>query len=157
VFSTSASRLMWFRAGAGQISGVGSSKIDSDCQTFSVVGDSGASNTYFLMGDGKLYNMPVQGSLRFLVSDLNTNRLNPMPAGTTLSVGATSGITVSVGGTPVPSTSSATTGSILFKFTDASAGAISVTTTSPKGVATTYSFDVTTATTPDTGKTQCSQ
>jgi hypothetical protein len=157
VFSTSTSRLMWYRSGAGQIANVGTSKIDSDCQTFSIVGDSGASNTYFLMGAGKLYNMPVQGSLRFLVSDSNTNRLNPMPAGTTLSVSATSGISVSVSGTPVPSTSSARDAAILFKFTDAASGAISVTTTSPRGVATSYSFDVTTATSPDTGKTQCNK
>ncbi|MGM9488793.1 hypothetical protein ACS5PM_15680 [Ideonella sp. YS5] len=157
VFSTSTSRLMWYRSGAGVIANVGTAKIDSDCQTFSVVGDSGASGTYFLMGAGKLYNMPSQGSLKFLVSDTNTNRLNPMPAGTAVTVSATSGISVSVSGTPIPSTSSATGASILYKFTDAAAGAISVTTTSPKGVATSYSFDVTTATTPDTGKSQCSQ
>ena len=157
VFSTSTSRLMWYRSGAGEIANVGTAKIDEDCQTFSVVGDSGASTTYFLVGDGKLYNLPTQGTLKFLVSDTNTNRLNPMPAGTTLSVSATSGSSVSVIGTPVPSTRSAGDASILFKFTDAASGAISVTTTSPKGVVTSQSFNVTTATSPDAGKLQCNK
>jgi hypothetical protein len=83
------------------------------------------------------------------VSDRNAVRLNPMPAGTTVSVRASTGITVSVGGgSPVPSTSSATSASVLYQFTDATDGSISVTTTSPFGLATTYTFDVTTAAAP---------
>lgn len=145
VFSTSASRLMWYRGGAGVISNVSSGiKIDSGCSKFTILGDSGANGDYFLMGSGSLYNMPTQGSLKFVVSDENGVRLNPMPAGTTLSVRATTGITVSVGGgSPVANTASATSGSVLYQFTEASSGSISVTTTSPLGLATTFTFDVT--------------
>jgi hypothetical protein len=153
VFSTSASRLMWFRRSAGTLDRVTSGiKIDNGCSTFSIVGDSGAQATYFLMGDGALYNMPVQGSVNFVVSDQNANRLNPMPAGSTVTVSATTGITVSVGGgTPVPSTSSATAASVLYKFTDAASGSITVTTTSPKGVGTSFTVDVTTSSSPPSG------
>jgi len=157
VFSTSASRLMWNRSGAGQLFNVSSGiKIDSGCRTVSVVGDSGASTTYFLMGSGGLYNMPGQGSLNLVVSDENENRLNPMPAGTTLSVSATTGITVSVIGTPVPSTAKATPATVLYQFTDAASGSISVTTTTPKGVGTAYTFDVTTSASPASGSA-CTQ
>lgn len=153
VFSTSASRLMWNRAGAGQISGVSAGiKIDSDCAKYSIPGDSGATGDYFLMGRGSLYSMPAQGSLQFVVSDENGVRLNPMPAGTTLSVRASTGITVSVGGgSPVANTSSATSGSVLYQFSDAASGSISISTTSPLGLVTTYTFDITTSTTAPSG------
>lgn len=98
---------------------------------------------YYPVSSTDLYNLPVQGSLSFAVADANLIRLNPMPAGTTITVSATTGITVSVGGgSPVPSTTEATMGVIGYKFTDASSGTIFIRTTSPLGVTTAHAVNV---------------
>lgn len=79
-------------------------------------------------------------------------RLNPMPAGTVITAGATAGITVRVtGGSPVPSTTEASTASVQVEFVDASSGIVTVTVTTPKGLATPYSIPVTMGSRPTTG------
>lgn len=98
---------------------------------------------YYPVHGTSLYSMPIQGSLTFMVADANHLRLNPMPAGTTITVSATTGITVSVGGgSPVPSTAEARAGVIGYKFTDASSGTIFIRTTTPSGVSTSHSVNV---------------
>ena len=151
VLSTSASRLMWNRSGPGAVVGV-SGKLDSGCSAYSIVGDSGSSNTYFLMAGTGIYDMPAQGSLSFVVSDVNDVRLNPMPAGTLLRATATTGIIVTLGGgSPVPNTSSATNGAVGFKFDGAASGTIFISTVSPNGLTTSYPINVTTSATPLSG------
>lgn len=72
-----------------------------------------------------------------------TGRLNPMPAGTTISGSATDGVTVRVtGGSPVPSTGEASTASVQVQFTAATSGIVTLNVTTPKGLATVYSIPV---------------
>lgn len=162
VLSYSTSRPLWFRAGAGSLGGVSSGiRLDNGCSRLSIVtADDGwttSSGTYFRLGSGNLYNAPVAGTLTFLMADANANRLNPMPAGTLISASATTGLTVTVGGSPVGSTSSATAASIAYKFdtTTASSGTVTLTTTTPKGTVTSYAFDLTMSSSPPSG-TACS-
>lgn len=165
IFSKSTSRLMWNRSGdasSGTIIGVTSGvKLSSGCSVVAVnnaaPGETEDLRRFYLMGDGLLYNMPIQGSLQFTVSDANPNRLNPMPAGTTINASATTGITVTVGGgSPVPSTAEAKTATVGYKFTDASSGTIFIRTTSPLGVTTSFPVEVTLDTAPS-GVTECTK
>ena len=92
-------------------------------------------------------------SLNFIVADANTyptpgpngaiGRLNPMAARTTVEASTpTTGLKLTVGGTPVPNTSEASTASIGVGFDTASAGVVFVTFTSPSGLGTTYAINV---------------
>ncbi len=162
VLSTSGSRLMWFRDATSTpvVANVSGGLLDDGCQAQSiVVADDGfttSSATYYRMASGSLYKLPAAGSLTFLVSDENNNRLNPMPAGTTVTVSATDGITTSVsGGSPVANTSTATAAAISYKFTTASSGTIYISTTSPLGLTTTFPVAVSTSAAPPSG-TACS-
>ena len=91
--------------------------------------------------------------LNFIVADANTfptpgpngsiGRRNPMAAGTTVTASTpTTGLKLTVGGTPVPNTSEASAASIGVGFDTASGGVIFVTFTSPSGLATTYAINV---------------
>jgi len=156
VFSTSASRMLWFRDGAGSMGNVSNGiKLDSNCRKFTITtsddGFSTSSGDYFLLGRGAVYNVPINGLLTFLVADANNNRLNPMPAGTTITAAGTKGLGVAVVGTPVPSTASPSAASLSYLFDGASSGTVTVQTTSPKGVTTAYVFDLTTSSTPPSG------
>jgi hypothetical protein len=84
------------------------------------------------------------GFVSFLVADRNKFRLNPMPAGTTVSAVGTSGLSInSVGGTPVPSTLDATNSNLEFEFDDTTfSGVITVKFTTPKGISTAYGFSI---------------
>jgi hypothetical protein len=86
---------------------------------------------------GTFYSTGTQGSFSLIVADANPVAFNPMPAGTTVSVTATTGLSATVlGGSPVPSTPYPTGLGVSFKFDDTtSSGAITFTTTTPKGVA----------------------
>ncbi len=162
VLSTSGSRLLWesISPNAGILDNgcllVNDPTLKGDVQTGTIVksddgfnisnGGVAPTQKYWLVGAGVLYGMPTQGSLSFLVADANSFRLNPMPAGTTITASATQGISVSVGGgSPVANTSEALRGSVGFKFTEASSGTIFINTTSPRGVGTSYSLNVDTA------------
>lgn len=96
--------------------------------------------TYFAVGSTSIYSLPVSGVLAFYVSDANPVAFNPVAAGSTVSVSATSGLVVGIaGGTPVPSTSTPPVAGVSFKFDTASEGVISITVRSPSGLATTTS------------------
>ncbi|MDR7298000.1 5-hydroxyisourate hydrolase-like protein (transthyretin family) [Pelomonas aquatica] len=71
-------------------------------------------------------------------------RLNPMPAGTVVTVSTpTTGFSVSLaGGSPVPNTSQANLVGIGYNFDTASFGTVTVTFTSPRGTGTSFSFGV---------------
>jgi hypothetical protein len=133
VFSRSSSRPVWAGAPSTLYSTTGA------CSTVSVdtTGGGTASSLYTLAGNS-LFGVSKTGTISFLASDSNAVRLNPMPAGTTVSVSATSGITVTLaGGSPVPSTSAASSVTFNYAFDDVtSSGTFTVTLTSPKGLAT---------------------
>jgi hypothetical protein len=150
VFSTSDSRLLWFRLQGGGVQGVGAAQLDSaGCSTFSIVtsndGWNSSQTTYYPVVGSTLYNLPAKGgSVTLLVADTNPNRLNPMPAGTTVTATATSGVSVTVGGgTPVSNTSSASSAVIGIDFADTTdSGTVFVTTESPGHLKTTHAFGV---------------
>jgi hypothetical protein len=96
----------------------------------------------------------ISMTLPFIVADANTfptpgpngsiGRLNPMAAGTTVSVSTpTTGLKVTLGGgTPVASTTEATSAAVGVTFDTVSAGVVYVTFTSPGGLATVYTVNV---------------
>lgn len=145
IYSYSSSRLLWgtsFPAVA-----------DGGCRISIPTGDSAdnlSNISYIRLGGGEsFYSLPTAGALSFIVADINTNRLNPMPKGTVVSVRATDGISVSVtGGSPVPNTRTANSAVIAYKFDNATAGAITVSTQSPSGLVSSHVFGVTTAAAP---------
>jgi len=97
-------------------------------------------NYYRPFGAVRLYDMKPAGVISFFVSDANPEAFNPMPAGTKIAASATDGLTVSVvGGSPVPNTISPSSATISYSFKDATEGTITVTITSPSGLASTFS------------------
>lgn len=117
-------------------------------------GDGTRSSKYYRVGAGSLFNLPATGSLSILVGDANTyspeaspsGRLNPMAAGTTVSVVATTGITASVsGGTPVPSTTSVSSATITYSFDSVDTGTLTLKFTSPGGLITSVPVRITTS------------
>ncbi|MFO1293761.1 MAG: hypothetical protein U1F07_11920 [Rubrivivax sp.] len=103
----------------------------------------GSANQYYYRPFGALglYGLGNAGALSFFVADANPVAFNPMPAGTTISASATTGLTVNVvGGSPVPSTPSPSSATISYSFaTGTTSGTLTVTFTSPAGLATTVS------------------
>ncbi|MEK8024686.1 Ig-like domain-containing protein [Pseudaquabacterium rugosum] len=95
---------------------------------------------YFPFGTVRIAGLGQRGTIAFVNADANPVALNPMAAGTTISVAGTTGLTVSVvGGSPVPSTSAPTTGVFSYAFADdASVGTATVTLTSPSGLRTSF-------------------
>ena len=93
--------------------------------------------------DGSVIAAPGK-SLRFIVADNTLTRFNPMPAGTEVSIGVTDGLSGKLlGGSPVPSTPYPTPISVEIGFSDGvNVGALSITTTTPKKVSTTYTMAV---------------
>ncbi len=150
VLSTSAARLLWANT-SGLGAGCSSTRLQigsstAATQSFALVGN----DTYYF-GD------PGGGSLSFIVGDANTyqpgspfaaggavGRLNPMAAGTTITATTpTDSMIVRVGGgSPVPSTSEASTAVVGVTFQGATKGIVFVTATSPSGLATTYAINV---------------
>lgn len=85
------------------------------------------------------------GAMSFVVADANTNRWNPMPAGTTLTASTpTEGLTVNLVGSPVGSTTELTTAALTYGFaaTSPDTGVINIEIKSPRGVITAYSIGV---------------
>ena len=146
VLSTSAARPLWRDTGNGT--------LDKGCAVVTLNdGDGTTSNRYFLVGAGGVFGLRTTGSFTILVADANTyvpaaspiGRLNPMAAGTTVSVTATTGITASVtGGSPVPSTGSVSAASISYSFDSANSGTLTLHFTSPSGLATTVPLNIST-------------
>ena len=138
VLSTSAARPLW----------ANTSRLDSSCAKIDLQFGPQPSNVsrYTLVGNDTWYDGAASGSLSLIVGDNNPVRLNPMPAGTTITATTpTTGLTVTVGGgSPVPSTTERTFTSIGYNFADGlvRAGVIFITFRSPGGVATTFSVNV---------------
>ena len=66
-----------------------------------------------------------------------------MAAGTTVTASTpTTGLKLTIGGTPVPNTSEASAASVGVGFDTVSAGVVFVTFTSPSGLGTTYAINV---------------
>lgn len=120
-------------------------------------------NNYYVAGGDVICNVGSSGSFTLIAADANPGllssaaanpslassytvlpRLNPMPAGTTITASTpTTGFSATVGGgSPVPNTSQASLVNVSFNFDTASAGVVNVTFTSPRGTGTSYSFSV---------------
>lgn len=114
--------------------------LDANCavRTISTSSDGSSNAQFYVFGQGGVWGLPTSGSISLLLADDNLNRLNPMPAGTEISVSATDGLSVKVlGGSPVVSTTDATNFAISVGFTDTTFnGTVFVTTKSPKGLST---------------------
>jgi hypothetical protein len=164
VFSRSSARPRWVAAprdSSGTASALfttSGSACNSDTLVtgYDNVGAAQNGTFYTVGGADGLYNLPSSGAVSFMVSDSNLVRLNPMAAGTTIGLGVTTGITASVaGGTPVPSTNDVTFATINFGFNPGTAsGVITITLTSPSGLATSVPLTVS-STTPPGGAISC--
>lgn len=111
---------------------------------------------YLLDGSTTLYDLPKASVFTFMVADNNPVRLNPVAAGSSISVSATEGLTVSVvGGSPVPSTLNATFAAVSVSFSGSvSDGAVTIKVTSPSGLTTT-AFQNVSMNPPPPGATPC--
>ncbi len=147
VLSTSGARPLWNSIGSGTLSNGCAAVTLND-------GDGTTFNKYYLVGAGSIFNLAATGSLSILVGDNNTyspaaspaGRLNPMAAGTTVSVVATTGITASVsGGTPVPSTTNVSSATITYSFDSVTSGTLTLKFTSPGGLTTSVPVGITTS------------
>lgn len=142
VLSTSAARPVW--AGslpAGSTTGSPVTLQNSPDPNVTVVYDE--------VNGSVIGSSGLTGSFSFLVSDANSVRLNPMAAGTTISVVTSTGIANAsvVGGSPVASSTSATVASIRYEFeTSVAPGStrqLTIRITSPKGLTTAIGVTVT--------------
>jgi hypothetical protein len=149
VFSTSAPDLLW--AGKADSNGGG---LNNTCGTVSkllappmidpthyVLYEAGAGDSTWYSGSSAIQ----AGTLQFIVGDRNAIRLNPMPAGTTLSVGtASAGMTVALlGGSPVANSSTATSAAFSYQFAfPTQSGSFPLSVTSPGGLRVTYVISV---------------
>ena len=154
VLSTSVSRPVWFSAPAGLYAATSCPQaLDLTTGQNLIIGyaeGTGAeirtSTLYRLGGGTTLYGMPLSSVFTFMVADNNPIRLNPVAAGSTISVSATDGVAAVVeGGSPVPSSSDATFASVKVTFTPpVTDGAVTVRITSPGGLTTVVSQGVST-------------
>ena len=153
VLSTSTARPLWASSGG----------LSASCQKINMqVGPLPSNSAQFNRVAGDIYYGGITGSLNLIVADANPGsaaagllpRLNPMAAGTVVTATTpTSGLTVTVnGGTPVPSTTEATSTSIGYTFTDpaVNTGTVFVTFRSPSGLNTTFGVGVSRAAAPTT-------
>lgn len=101
--------------------------------------------SYYEFGSVAISNLPKVGVIFFLAADANQVAFNPMPARTVISVTATKGLSATVnGGSPIPSTLSPTGVAIGYGFDDTTtSGTVTVTFTTPKGLATAVSQFIT--------------
>jgi hypothetical protein len=146
VLSTSTARALWADASGlhGYCNTVSLKTSASDSGTAFTYVESYALNTATQKERGAWYASGTSGTLRLIVADANSVRLNPMAAGTTVSVTSnTDGLTATVtGGSPVASTLTATSTLISYSFTTATSGFLTVNFTSPSGLQTSYTLKV---------------
>ena len=150
IFSTSSSRPMWGTSWpvgsalptAQVCSGVTLIPPNSG-PTFPAYSATGVPKqvVYYPVGGARLYGAGAAGVLSFFSSDANPVAFNPVAAGSTVSVSATTGLTVSVaGGSPVASTSSPTGVAVNYAFDPAtSSGTVTINIRSPGGLTTSTS------------------
>lgn len=138
VLSTSEAGLIWGSTGG----------LDSgSCHPISKQSGSAASSlkTYYEVESGDVwFGGSSTGSMPLIVSDANGVRLNPMAAGTALSVSdASTNLKVSVLGTPVASTAAAPGAAVKYEFTNgATSGTFTLSVKSPSGLTTAYVLGV---------------
>ena len=150
VLSTSAARPLW-----ANVSGLGASCPKITLQ----IGPSTSTVAIFAPVSGETYYLGGRdGVLSFIVGDANSyapgspsraggavGRLNPMAAGTTVTASTpTTGVKLTVGGSPVGNTTEAT-GAVVgvsFGLEAPSSGVVFVTFTSPSGLGTTLGINV---------------
>ena len=154
VLSTSSARPLWasFR---------GLSNTCTASRLLMQVGPQPSQTATFLVAGNDTWYGGASGTLPFIVADANPGdvsiglqpRLNPMAAGTVITATTpTTGLTVSVGGgSPIPSTTEATTAALVYTFTDdeVNSGVIFVTFRSPSGTGTTIGVEVVRGAAPD--------
>jgi len=153
VFSSSTPDLLW----AGKNTSVPNAGLDNTCSVVSKLTAPVAINplktTFYEVGGGDATwysGGNLAGVLDFIVGDTNGIRLNPMAAGTIVTVGnASSGLTVQLlGGSPVANTPDATAAAVSFSLVGVVSGTFGLTVTSPGGTATTYTISVIAASRP---------
>lgn len=143
VLSTSAARPVWARKPTN-LHGCAGQPVD-----LQTTPDPNNKTSFRPLGDGGLYGVSVAGVLSFYVSDANSFRLNPMAAGTTISVTATTGMAAKVeGGSPVASTLEATFAAVSYEFTNATSGTVFLNFRSPGGLITTVPVSISTQAAP---------
>lgn len=134
VLSTSSPEVYIFRGGVNSPLGL-SGTLNANCATRTIVSSSDGvtTSTFYDVSTGIF---SATGAMTLLLADSNLNRLNPMPAGTKVTVSSTDGLAVKVlGGTPVVSTSEATTIGVSVGFdATTTAGTLFITTETPKGL-----------------------
>lgn len=135
VLSTSAARPLWAATGA---------LVGGDVITLNTSSNSGAT-AFTRVGSGEIWGTGCsgvtankQGALSIFASDANAVRFNPVAAGTTVAASATSGVTATLFGSPVPSTTEPTAILITIEFADGppavNSGTVTVSLTSPSGL-----------------------
>jgi hypothetical protein len=140
VLSTSDAGLLW-----GSVSGV--CLADRSPRSLRTSPSNATTTFYELTGGDTWYGGTSKGSFSIIMADANPVRLNPMAAGTTLTVSnATTDLTVTAAAT-VPSTSSASIAVVSFELKNgATSGQFTLTATSPSGLATSYRVGVNSST-----------
>jgi hypothetical protein len=144
VLSTSSARPLW----AGDLPG--NAFFGTNCRrTVSLRGDTGVATPFVLLGGSAIVSAPNTGTIRILAADANPIRLNPMAAGSKITVSPTTGLTATVtGGSPVANSSGATAASIGYEFAaGTTSGTISVSLTSSGGLTTTVPLVISTSST----------
>lgn len=134
VLSTSVARPLWTSATLNS-----SEKVCPGGEVFLAYSPVSSQRKFFAQVDGsKLYwgAKGKSGVIELYVADSNLQRINPMAAGTTLSVATTKGLTAAVvGGSPVPDTAEATLAFLSYSFDDnTESGSITLTFKAPSGV-----------------------
>lgn len=132
VLSTSAADPVW-------IPGAAPANLTPGASVVRQVGSSAAPTVTMQRVHGSgITSAGASGSLTFMLRDANGVRINPVAAGSTISVEGTTGLTVKVvGGSPVPSTSEATSATVSYEFAaTAMSGTLTIRITSPKGLIT---------------------
>ena len=106
---------------------------------------------FYELGTGvALYGMGKTGSFSFLVADENPKALNPMAAGTTLSVASTPGLSATVIGSRVPNTLNPSASAVAFEFDDkTTSGTVTITVSSPAGLASIFAVPITQSAAPN--------
>lgn len=142
VLSTSSATLLWANTGSG------STGLDASCPAVVTRqgGPSAGTNvSYVPVSGGTWFGGASSGAISFIVADANTNRWNPMAAGTKITATSpTEGLTVDLAGSPVGSTSVPTSASLTYGFgeTSPNVGVINIRVESPRGLITSYSVGV---------------
>jgi hypothetical protein len=141
VFSTSGANPHW-ASGFDNLGTVNGAACPIDLLTVSVASNESPNQLPFypLLGTA-IYGA---GTYSFLVSDANLTRLNPVPAGSTITVKGSAGVQAELlGGSPVPGTLQASNATFTVSFLSGTAsGTVTITITTPKGVATSIGVNV---------------